>query len=160
FIYPELGTIDASAPRADRMKQLADLVVKPENGRLTRTVVNRLWAHLMGRGIVEPLDDMDQVPWSQDLLDWLAAHPTAHSYDLKHTLSVLATSRTYRLRSVGLADPSERGPYVFRGPLTRRMSAEQFVDAVSAITGVWPKASGDMLKVDGRGQGGQIAAVR
>ncbi len=160
FIFPELGTIDASAPRVERLKQLADLVVKPGNGRLARTIVNRLWAHMMGRGIVEPLDDMDQVPWSQDLLDWLAADLVAHGYDLKHTLNLIATSRTYRLPSVGLADPSDRGPYRFRGPLVRRMTAEQFVDAVSMVTGVWPKAAGDMLKADGRGQGGQLAAVR
>ena len=160
FIYPELGTIDASAPRKERMEQLADILVKPENGRFARTIVNRLWAHLMGRGIVEPLDDMDQAPWSQDLLDWLASDLVAHGYDLKHTLRRIATSRTYRLPSIGLADPSDRGPYVFRGPLTRRMSAEQFVDAVSTVTGVWPKATGEMLKVDGRGQGGQVAAVR
>ncbi|MEJ7638881.1 MAG: DUF1553 domain-containing protein, partial [Singulisphaera sp.] len=120
----------------------------------------RLWAHLMGGGIVEPLDDMDQAPWSQDLLDWLAGDFVAHGHDLKHTLRLIATSRTYRLASIGLADPSDRGPYVFRGPLTRRMSAEQFVDAVSTITGVWPKATGEMLKVDGRGQGGQVAAAR
>ena len=116
FIYPELGSIDASAPRKERMKQLADILVKPENGRFARTIVNRLWAHLMGRGIVEPLDDMDQAPWSQDLLDWLAGDLVAHGYDLKHTLDRIATSRTYRLPSVGLAEPADRGPYVFRGP--------------------------------------------
>ncbi len=160
FIYPQLGTIDASAPRKERMKRLADILVKPENGRFARTVVNRLWAHLMGRGIVEPLDDMDQAPWSQDLLDWLASDFVAHGHDLKHTLRLLATSRTYRLPSIGLADPNDRGPFVFRGPLTRRMTAEQFVDAVSTITGVWPKPTGEMLKADGRGQGGQVAAVR
>jgi len=49
FIYPQLGTIDAAAPRAARMKQLADLLVKPENGRLARTIVNRLWAQMLGR---------------------------------------------------------------------------------------------------------------
>jgi hypothetical protein len=160
FIYPELGTVDASAPRAERLSQLADLVVKPEDGRLARTIVNRLWAHLMGRGIVEPLDDMDQPPWSQDLLDWLAADLVAHGYDLKHTLTQIATSRAYRLPSVGQPDPADRSAYVFRGPLTRRMSAEQFADALSAVTGIWPKVSGEMLKVDGRGQGGQVAAVR
>jgi hypothetical protein len=52
FVYPQLGTVDASAPRLERMRQLADAVVKPDNGRLARTIVNRLWAHLLGRGIV------------------------------------------------------------------------------------------------------------
>jgi hypothetical protein len=160
FIYPQLGTIDSSAPRPDRMRQLADLLVKPENGRFARTIVNRLWAQLMGRGIVEPLDDMDQLAWNQDLLDWLASDLVEHKYDIKHTLALICTSRAYRLPSVGVDEPGKRGAYVFRGPLTKRMTAEQFSDAVSSLTGIWPQASGDMLKVDGRGQGGQVTAVR
>lgn len=160
FIYPQLGAINAGATRAERMKQLADILVKPENGRFSRTIVNRLWAHFMGHGIVEPLDDMDQPAWSQDVLDWLASDLVAHSYDLKHTLATICTSRAYRLPSVGVAEPGDREAYVFRGPLTKRMTAEQFADAVSTITGVWPQAAGDALKVDGRGQGGQVAAVR
>ena len=160
FIYPELGEIDAKLPRARRMERLADLLIKPENGRFARTIVNRLWAQMMGRGLVEPLDDLDQEPWDQDLLDWLATDLVEHGHDLKHTLALIATSRAYQLASVGVADPSEQGPYVFQGPLTKRMSAEQFLDALSAVTGVWPQAAGDMLKMDGRGQGGQVAAVR
>lgn len=160
FIYAGLGTIDASAPRAERMKQLADLLVKPENGRFARTAVNRLWAHLMGRGIVEPLDDMDQPAWSQDLLDWLAADFVAHGYDLKHTLALITSSRAYALPSAGVEDPSTRGAFVFRGPFIKRMTAEQFADAVSSVTGVWPNATGDMIRVDGRGQGGQVSAIR
>ena len=160
FIYPELGRIDPSAPKAERMKQLADLLVKPQDGRFARTIVNRLWAHLMGRGIVEPLDDMDQIAWDQDLLDWLASDFVAHGHDLKHTLALIASSKAYRLKSRGVADPSDRSSFAFRGPLTKRMTAEQFADALSTVTGVWPEVSGDMVKVDGRGQGGQVAAAR
>jgi hypothetical protein len=160
FIYPELGNIQDDAPRAERMDQLADLLVKPENGRFARTVVNRLWAHLMGRGLVEPLDDMDQAPWDEDLLDWLASDFVEHGHDLKHTLALICTSRAYQLPSVGVADPSGTGSYAFRGPQVKRVSAEQFLDAMSTLTGVWPQAEGTMLKADGRGQGGQLAAVR
>ncbi len=99
------------------MKQLADLLVKPEDGRFARTIVNRLWAQLMGRGIVEPLDDMDQAAWDQDLLDWLAADFVAHGHDLKHTLALIASSEAYRLPSRGVAEPGDRSAYAFRGPL-------------------------------------------
>ncbi len=160
FIYRDLGEIDASAPRAKRMAQLADIVVKPEDGRFARTIVNRLWAQLMGRGIIEPLDDMDQPAWSQDLLDWLATDLVAHKYDLKHTLATICNSRSYRLPAAGMSEPSARGSYQFQGPQTKRLSAEQFADAVSALTGVWPRGTQDMVTVDGRGQGGQLAAVR
>ena len=160
FLYPELGSIDPTASKAERMKQLADLLVKPEDGRFARTIVNRLWAQLMARGIVEPLDDMDQAAWDQDLLDWLATDFVAHGHDLKHTLALIASSRAYRLPSRGVAEPGDRSAFVFRGPSTRRMTAEQFADALSTVTGVWPEVVDDMVRVDGRGQGGQVAAAR
>jgi hypothetical protein len=137
FIYPELGSIDPKAPKATRMKQLADAITSKKNGRLSRTMVNRLWAHFFGRGIVEPVDDMDRPPLSEDLLDWLAADLADHKYDLKHTMRLICTSRAYQLTSVGAPKP-DASEFVFRGPLVRRMSAEAFVDAVATLTGSWP----------------------
>jgi hypothetical protein len=159
FLFPEAGPIDPNAPRAVRMKQLADRITDPKNGRLPKTVVNRYWARLLGRGLIEPLDNMEQEAWQPDLLDWLAADLVDYGYDLKHTLEVICTSRTYQLPSVGEPRPDETAPS-FRGPSVRRMTSEQFIDAVSDLTGVWPKPTGDLLKMDGRGQGGQLGAVR
>src|SRR6185436_19159586 len=118
FIYPQLGSIDAAAPKAERMKQLADLMTSPRNGRLARVIVNRLWAQLMGEGLVEPLDDMDQTAWNQDLLDWLATDLAEHNYDLKHTLELICTSSAYSQPSVGAPRPGE-SEFVFRGPLVK-----------------------------------------
>lgn len=160
FIYPELGSIDAAAPRAERMNQLADILVKPANGRFSRTIVNRLWAQLMGRGLVEPLDDLDQAPWDQDLLDWLASEFVAQGHDVRKALGLIVGSRAYQMAAVGLPEPSDLEEYVFRGPLTKRMTAEQFLDAIATVTGSWPRVTGEMLRVDGRGQGGQVVAVR
>ena len=137
FLYPELGQIDSTAPRATRMKQLADIVTSRDNGRLSRTIVNRLWAWTMGRGIVEPLDDMDQTPWNEDLLDWLAWNLAENKFDLKQTLLVICTSRAYQLPSVG-QDSMETGQFVFHGPQVKRLTAEQFVDAVNRVTHAWP----------------------
>ncbi len=160
FIFPELGTIDPKVSREERLDQLADLLIDPSNGRFARTIVNRLWARLFGRGLVEPIDDLDQSPWSQDLLDWLASDLVAHDYDLKRTLRLMTTSRAYQLPSVGAEAPSEEEPYQFQGPLIKRMTAEQFVDALSIVTQQWPEPTESMLKVDGRGQGGQLKMVR
>ena len=137
FLYPELGSIDAKAARPARLKQLAELVTSEKNGRFTRTITNRLWAWLLGRGIVEPLDDMDQLPWNQDLLDFLASDLQEHDYDLKHTLALICTSQAYQLQSVGAPSPNET-TFIFRGPLVKRMTAEQFVDAVNKLTHAWP----------------------
>ena len=136
FLYPELGAIDPKAPRPERLTQLAKAITSPEDGRLSRTMVNRLWAQMLGRGLVEPVDDMDQPAWQADLLDWLASDLAEHHFDLKRTLGVICTSRAYQMRWVGAPAPAQSG-FVFQGPIVKRMTAEQFVDAVSAVTGVW-----------------------
>jgi hypothetical protein len=135
FLYPSLGSIDSNAPTAERLKQLSEVITRPENGRLARTIVNRLWARLLGRGLVEPVDEMDNPPWSADLLDFLAADLVDHGYDFKHTIELIVNSRAYQLSPVDLAD-DHRHDFSFRGPLVRRMSAEQFVDAVADLAGV------------------------
>ncbi|MCH7988362.1 MAG: DUF1553 domain-containing protein [Planctomycetes bacterium] len=159
FLFPELGDIDVNASRQERMKQLADLLTSPKNGRFSRTIVNRLWAWFYGRGMVEPVDAMDNEPFNSDLLDWLAADLVAHKYDLKHTMELICTSRAYQSQTVG-APKSGETEFVFRGPFVKRMTAEQFVDAMGTLTGVWQTVTPQMLKKDGRGQGGQLAVVR
>ena len=136
FLYPELGAIDAKAPREKRQDQLAALMTDQKNGRFARTIVNRLWAKLMGRGLVEPVDEMDNPPWSQDVLDHLASDLVENKYDLKKTLAAIMTSRAYQLPAVGSRERDEG--FVFRGPTVRRMSAEQYYDALSTVTGIWP----------------------
>ena len=135
FLYPEVGALDPKATKAQRLERLAGIITSPENGRLSRTLVNRLWARMHGRGLVEPLDDMEKPAWHRDLLDWLAEDFVAHNYDVKHTLEMICTSRAYQLPTV--ESPVEGEEFVFRGPLTRRMTAEQFSDALSALSGEW-----------------------
>src|SRR5688572_12448763 len=90
FLYPEFGTIDAKADKPTRLKQLAECVTSPQNGRLSRTFVNRLWGKFMGTPFV-PLDDMEQAAWNSDLLDWLAEEFVAHKYDVKHLIAQILT---------------------------------------------------------------------
>jgi uncharacterized membrane protein/mono/diheme cytochrome c family protein len=135
IIFSELGSIDSTATVEEKLKQLAQYLTAPQNGRLYRTIVNRIWAQLMGRGIVEPVDLMDNEPWSQDLLDWLASDFVESKNDLKNLIFLIATSNTYQLPSVGLKDENDavRENYTFKGMHRRRLSAEQFADAVSSI---------------------------
>ncbi|WP_367871434.1 DUF1549 domain-containing protein [Luteolibacter sp. Populi] len=137
WIFPELGEVDATAPQPERLKQLAGLMTHPDNGRFTRTIVNRLWHRLMGRGIVHPVDAMDTAPWSEDLLDYLAVRFTDDGYDLKKALAVIVSSEAYQSQCVAVEQGKD--PKVFRGPLQKRMSAEQFVDAVWSLTGTAPE---------------------
>jgi Protein of unknown function (DUF1549)/Protein of unknown function (DUF1553)/Planctomycete cytochrome C len=137
FIYPELGAVDSAAKRPDRLKELADIVTGPKDGRLSRTIVNRLWARFFGRGLVEPVDDMEQAAWNQDLLDWLGEDLVAHHYNIKHTIEVMLTSHAYQLPAVNIDEAQKQQDFVFRGPAIRRLSAEEFRDALGELTGVW-----------------------
>jgi len=76
---------------------------------------------------------MDNEPWSQDLLDWLASDFVATGYDIKQLIYKILTSKTYQLPSVGIkeAELIVAPDYVFTGMLRRRLTAEQFTDAVS-----------------------------
>jgi hypothetical protein len=136
--YPELGQVDGSKPRAERLAQLAALVTHPENGRFQRTIVNRLWHRLMGRGIVHPTDAMDTPPWNADLLDVLANRLVETKYDLKATLRFIATSAAYQARAEILERGADDKAYAYRGPRAKRLTAEQFVDAVWRLTGTTP----------------------
>lgn len=136
WLFPELGQVDPAASRDERLKQLAALMTHRENGRFSRTIVNRLWHRLMGHGIVHPLDSMQSEPWNSDLLDFLASHLQANGYDLKKTLELIATSELYQSRADSVEAITSGDE--FKGPRVRRLTAEQFVDAVWQITGTAP----------------------
>ena len=158
FLFPSLGSLTTTDSRPDRLKRLADLLVTRKNGRFTRTIVNRLWATLIGRGLVEPVDEMERAAWNPDLLDWLAEDLADHGFNLKHTLQTICRSRAYQ--SEAIAAPRKVKTDIFGGPYVRRMTAEQFVDAVAALTQTPLVADKLMAKRDGRGQGGQLPQLQ
>lgn len=135
IIFEELGSVDSTLTVDEKLKQLAEFITAPKNGRLYRTIVNRVWAQLMGRGIVEPVDLMDNEPWSQDLLDWLASDFYENKNNLKDLIFKITTSKTYQLPSVGIKTDNDivKADYVFKGMHRKRISAEQFIDAISSI---------------------------
>jgi hypothetical protein len=135
MLWKQLGTVDSAAGVSVKRKQLSENITRPENGRLYRTIVNRIWAQMMGRGLVEPVDLMDNEPWSQDLLDWMAYNFVERNADIKELIYLIATSNTYQLPSVAITDPNQitAKDFVFKGMLRKRMSAEQFTDAVSYL---------------------------
>lgn len=137
MLWKELGSIDNKAIVSVKRAQLAENMVKPQNGRLYRTLVNRMWSQIMGRGFIEPLDMMDNDPWSQDMLDWMAFNFQQNKSDIKELIYLITTSNTYQLPSSGFKDPNEivAKEYKFTGRLRKRMSAEQFADAGAALFG-------------------------
>jgi len=137
FLFPDLTRTPATPSLADRRAAAAAIFTDPRMGRLPRTLVNRVWQRLFGRGIVANPDEMDGLPWSPPLLDWIASDFAGNGYDIKRLLQTVLTSRTYQMPAVArTAEPPARG-YVFAGPEVRRMTAEQFADVLGDITGEW-----------------------
>src|SRR5207237_1281624 len=99
--FPGAAT-PAFAPGADRLGALADWIARPDNPFFARAQVNRIWQHLLGKGIVDPGDDFrdSNPPVNPELLDALAKDFAAHRFSLKHMVRTIMHSRTYQLSAV------------------------------------------------------------
>jgi hypothetical protein len=102
----------------------------PENPRFARMIANRLWSKVMGRGIVEPIDDFseDNKPSHPELLDFLTRAMIGLEFDMKAFLRMIYRTDAYQ-REVTREDLPPGQPYAFPGPVMQRMSAEQIWDS-------------------------------
>ena len=136
---PEMPYVEGQDPRV----ALTDWMAGSENPFFAKAIVNRIWSDFLGRGIVDPVDDIrvSNPPTNEALLDWLAQDFSSNGYDLKHLMRTIVNSRTYQLSSQpnehNLADNKN-----FSRSLKRRMSAEVLLDAVCDVTGVRETFSG------------------
>lgn len=121
---------------SDPRQQLADWITKPDNPFFARNFVNRYWAALMGRGLVEPVDDLRGTnPASMPaLFDALAKDFTEHHYDTKHLLRTICNSRVYQL-AAELNPQRDLDGQLFTHRVPRRLSAEVLLDAINQVTG-------------------------
>jgi uncharacterized protein DUF1553 len=118
-------------------------VARPDNPYFARTQVNRVWYHLMGRGIVEPNDDFraSNPPSNSPLLAALTRDFVAHHFDLRNLVRTIMNSRTYQLSAV----PNEwnrEDETNFSHALVRPLQAEQLLDSLSQVVGVPVKFTG------------------
>jgi uncharacterized protein DUF1553/uncharacterized protein DUF1549/Big-like domain-containing protein len=145
YRHPETNQVMAPAvlddlPREfpgdkDRREVLAAWLASPDNALFARNLVNRLWAQLLGRGIVEPVDDVRATnpPSNEPLLDALAKDFIARKFDVKHMLRTIANSRTYQL-SVRANKLNEKDRQNFSRAYYRRLKAEALLDGVCQAT--------------------------
>jgi len=146
FLFPQLGTIEGALPREKRLEQLAKLVTHEKNGRFARTMANRLWQRMMGRGIVHPVDVMANPPFDSDLMDYLGVYFAENRYDLKKLLEHIASSRAYQSAPALQKDEVPGAAFIFRGPELKRLSAEQFIDAIWQVTATGPQKPAAPMK--------------
>jgi hypothetical protein len=131
--------------RFDRRRKLADWLTAPKNAFFARNIVNRFWGYCMGRGLVEPLDDIRATnPASNpELLDGLAADFAKHKFDLRHLIRTIMLSRAYQLSSAATAgNKADPGNVHFARYTVKRLTAEQMADAIDEATGTREKYQG------------------
>lgn len=136
---PEYEFVRGEDPRG----KLADWLAEPNNPFFSKAIANRLWAHYMGTGLVESVDDMrvTNPPSNPELLDRLAKEMVDYQFDQKHLMATIMKSRTYSLSS----EPTEQNKtdhqnYARYTP--HRLSAETLLDAIDKVTGTQEKFDG------------------
>ncbi|HEX4610581.1 MAG TPA: DUF1549 and DUF1553 domain-containing protein [Urbifossiella sp.] len=139
-----IGVGDADVPAgADRREALSVWLTGPENPFFAKSVVNRVWFHLMGKGIVDPVDDFrESNPAANDeLLDALAKDFARNKFDLKRLVKTIMQSRTYQL-SAQPNDTNRDDTKYFSHAVTKLLTAEQLLDALCDVTALPEKFPG------------------
>jgi hypothetical protein len=120
----------------DRRIVFAKWLTSPDNAMFARTIVNRVWANFMGRGLVDPMDDLRATnPASnEELLAALSMDFVEHGYDVDRLIRTIMNSSLYQLSSEANAtNPSDN--IYYSKHIIRRLNAEVILDAMSQVTG-------------------------
>ncbi len=144
---PETLTRDLAQFPNDTRDKLAALITAPQNERFAQVMVNRIWQRLMGRGIVEPVDDWERgKPTHPELLKWLARDFVRHGMDARHTAKLILNSHAYQRAADGSLKET---PVLYTAPVHRRLSAEQVVDSLFVAAGKRMSVEEVSLDIDG-----------
>ncbi len=128
------GDVDVPAEQ-DRREVFAQWLTEPDNPFFAKSLVNRMWGHLLGRGLVEPVDDFrdSNPPSNAKLLDELAKHFVSNGFRQKAVLRTIMNSRVYQLSS-RTNDFNKNDELYNSHAATRLLAAEQLLDALCAVT--------------------------
>ncbi len=126
----------AETQEQDRLQALASWIRDPGNDRFAATQANRIWFQVMGRGIVDPIDDFRATnpPVNSELLESLTAELVRSNFDIRHLMRLILNSKTYQLSSA-VNETNATDEICFSHAIPRRLTAEQILDAVSAVVG-------------------------
>jgi hypothetical protein len=133
--FPD-GTTARLAPGQDPRDLFAGWLLAPNNPWFARTMANRIWYWLLGRGIVHEPDDFraDNPPGNPELLAWLEKELVAARYDLRHIYRLILNSATYQLSPIAASSrPEAEANFAFAA--LRALDAEVMIDAFNQITG-------------------------
>jgi hypothetical protein len=141
--YLDGSTFDDAQATA-RRQQLAAWLTSPENPFFVRAAVNRVWAHLFGRGIVDPVDGFGKrhQASSPELLDLLAGRFIAGNFNLRETFRTIVLTRAYRLSSGGTTEDGRRQK-CFAQMNVKMLTAEQVYDCITVASMLVAADTGD-----------------
>jgi hypothetical protein len=130
------GTEPKASSRRNYRQQLADWLTRADNPYFARATANRLWAHLFGIGLIDPVDEPgdDNPPSHPELLDELARQFVAHKFDVKFMIRAITASRAYQLSSV-CSHPTQNEPRLFARMAVKGLTPEQLFDSLALATG-------------------------
>lgn len=142
------GTSATGAPDANRREALAQWLTVKSNPFFAMSMANRMWSYFLGKGIIDPVDDIraSNPPSNEPLLAALTKDFTDHNFDLKHLIRTIVNSRTYQA-SITTNEWNATDKDNFSHQVPRRLSAEQLMEGVAQATGtrpVFPDAPPDM----------------
>ena len=134
-----LGSPDCESPQSGR-QELAEAIASPANPLTARVMVNRIWHHLFGRGIVRTVDNFGrngEKPTHPELLDYLAARFVEERWSIKAMIRLLVTSSVYQLSAQpsAAAAQTDSGNILLQHARWRRLTAESLRDSILAVTG-------------------------
>ncbi|MCA9012915.1 MAG: DUF1553 domain-containing protein [Planctomycetaceae bacterium] len=137
FPFAHAGVVN---PDAHRREQLSQWLTAKENPYFARSIVNRYWSYFLGRGIIDPVDDIraSNPASNSELLDALTKDFTDNGYDLKRLIRLICTSATYQ-RSLETNEWNDDDTINYSHAVPRRLSAEQLYDSIIQATGA-PRA--------------------
>lgn len=140
---PQFLGANVPVKESDRLTALAAWLTQPDNDRFAQMLVNRAWRHLMGRGLVEPVDDFRATnpPSHPELLQSLANELRSQGYRLKPLLKRIAMSEAYQRASTPTGDNSD-DEINYSHTVVRRLTAEQLTDGLMQASGATVEFAG------------------
>ncbi|MEN8725627.1 MAG: DUF1549 domain-containing protein [Lentimonas sp.] len=133
ILFGELDTTELHNPTA-RVESYADWMVSRNNDRFTKVIANRMWKHVMGKGLIEPVDNLtdESLAESPELMAFLESLMKGVDYDLKQYLRVLYNTDHFQ-RTAVIDNPDLDDDYNLEGPIFQRMSSEQIWDSIATL---------------------------
>ena len=133
-IFTPKPALDPKNPKPKSRVVLADWITSKDNPRFTTMIANRVWKHVFGVGLIEPIDTMmdDTVANNPELMKYLEKIMVSVNYNLREYKRILINTRLFQRQSMK-EDYKSLEEYSFAGPLLRRMTGEQVWDSLVTL---------------------------